>query len=80
MRFPSITTARRSTWPRTMLKSAVAGDPLSKAASHSAANADKCAPDRPSASISMTIHESDSCKEIVHRLRIYLTSSLISAQ
>lgn len=35
---------------------------------------------RPSACISMTIHESDSCKEIVHWLRIYLTLSLISAQ
>lgn len=35
---------------------------------------------RPSACISMTILESDSCKEIVHRLRIYLTLSLISAQ
>lgn len=28
----------------------------------------------------MTIHESDSCREIVHQLRIYLSSSLISAQ
>lgn len=39
-----------------------------------------CLSYRPSGCISMTIHRSDSCKEIVHRLRICLTLSPISAQ